>query len=798
MVSLPSGSLKNVELLCIETDVFTLVVKGDLNLERYQNKFVPYSLEDRMQFRYEALGKVNSVEILDAQMGELVPYTGQDLPPIFFENGYYQVIIEPAKGREVSFFHEYAPFREAVTKTRRLNFLSGTLHFQNEVGLSSFEIREEDTTLLDVLIEVFPTKLDYKTDYKDLLFEVQEELYNLAYQFVQRTYVLGEAKYYQDPSLGEFYRLFSAHIENYAKAIDQIERMPHHQLTKQYIEVRGERLRKQDSHGYAYLRKNARQFTEVPIGKGIDIAGKNLMPIKGLLTKKEQSFDTLENRYVKWTMQRITSRLHVLIEVIEKTRKSKDKTFVIPLELVRDLKAIDNRMQKRLNSSFWLSIGKLDRQVHSLVLQMAPGYREVHQIYAILAQSIVLQAELYKMSLKSIWKLYEYWTFLKLGKILSETCHEIKQNVIEFDSNGLYVNLKDGQRVERTFEHKITGETISLVYQYDTGKSVPTVQQKPDSMLSIAKKGKDYEFQYIFDAKYKIDFSSKLGPAPKQEDINTMHRYRDAIVVANNGAYERTAFGAYVLFPWKDMQGFKKHPLYKSIDSVNIGGLPFLPNATDLVSEVIYNLLNKNGDELLKEGILPIGVLEPKSTSLDNLALFIKTTSYDFSERKLEIKKYDLPAKFSQVTWLILFIEEEGRIEHGKVVGQRETTDKIIFEVDTWVTLTNIDVEDVRVDGNFMTTKTSLVEANRLHDLFVRSELEYAVWRALRRVSRDIVVDLDSQVLSDDCSVIAFHFAGHRFTLQDNILMVGEERISEQNIFEKPYQVVRAVQKLLS
>ena len=800
MASLPSGSRKNIELLCIETDAFTLVVKGDLNYDRYHNQFVPYGVEDKMKFHIDAfdIGERVRTEILDARTGELVTYTEQDLPPIFFENGYYQIIIEPVKGRELSFYHEYAPFKEAITKTKRMTFLSGTLHFQNEVGFSSFEIREGDQILLDVLIEVFPTKLDYKIDYQNLLDGVQEELYNLAYQFVQRTYVLGEAKYYKDPTLGEFYRLFSVHIENYKKAIEQIDRMPHHQLTKNYIEVRGERLRKQDSRSYAYLRRNARQFVEMPSGKGINIAGKNFMPTKGLLIKKEQTFDTNENRYVKWTMQRIMSRLHALIDIIDRRKTSKDKTNVISNDLIMNLKQEEYELQKRLNSSFWRSVGQLDRSVHSLVLQMASGYREVHQVYAILAQSIVLQGELYKMSLKNIWQLYEYWTFLRLGKILSETCHGLTQNVIEFNTTGLYINLTDGQRVERTFEHRITGEKISLVYQYDTGKRVPTVQQKPDSMLSIAKKGKNYEFQYIFDAKYKVDFSNDKGPSPQQEDINTMHRYRDAIVVDNNGAYERTAFGAYVLFPWKDMKGFQQHPLFKSIKTVNIGGLPFLPNATELVEKVIYNLLNKNGDELLREGILPIGTLEPKRTVLENIALFIKVATYDFREREIEVLKEDLPKSYSEVAWLVLFIETEGRIEHGKVISKREIIESIIFKVDTWITHTGIAVEGVKVVSNFITTKASLFEAKRLGDLFVRSEVEYNVWRALLRVSNDVKVELNSHLLKDDCIVTAFCFEEHRFSLIDNTLHIGDKQISEKEILENPFHIVKAVDELLN
>jgi len=66
-----------------------------------------------------------------------------------------------------------------------------------------------------------------------------------------------------------------------------------------------------------------------------------------------------------------------------------------------------------------------------------------------------------------------------------------------------------------------------------------------------------YIYHYIFDAKYRIDYAQDGSyykrlykqAGPMEDDINTMHRYRDAIVAENNGPYERTSFGAYVLFP---------------------------------------------------------------------------------------------------------------------------------------------------------------------------------------------------------------------------------------------------------
>lgn len=191
-------------------------------------------------------------------------------------------------------------------------------------------------------------------------------------------------------------------------------------------------------------------------------------------------------------------------------------------------------------------------------------------------------------------------------------------------------------------------------------------------------------------------------------------------------------------------------------------------------------------------------MLEPKSTSSDNIALFIKFESYNFRERELVVLKKDLPKAYSEAAWLVLFIETESRIEHGKIVAISKTLESVVFEVDTWITHTDISVEGVLVVENFMTTKASLFEANRLEDLLVRSEVEVTVWRALRRVSNDIIVELNSPVLTDECIVTAFIFAGTRFLFEDNTLTIGETLISEKEILGYPFHIVQAVQKLFN
>ena len=128
-------------------------------------------------------------------------------------------------------------------------------------------------------------------------------------------------------------------------------------------------------------------------------------------------------------------------------------------------------------------------------------------------------------------------------------------------------------------------------------------------MLELQKKtGGNFKFHYIFDAKYRIDQSGK-ETGPMEEDINTMHRYRDAIVYSKKDDEERyvqTVVGAYILFPYdKEESQYEKHRFYRSIGAINIGGIPFLPNKTRLLERVIDTLFGDPENYVRKHIILP-------------------------------------------------------------------------------------------------------------------------------------------------------------------------------------------------
>ena len=127
--------------------------------------------------------------------------------------------------------------------------------------------------------------------------------------------------------------------------------------------------------------------------------------------------------------------------------------------------------------------------------------------------------------------------------------------------------------------------------------------QRPDNVIQLSSEDR----LYIFDAKYRLAFDDAYtkqygGVGPKAEDVNTMHRYRDAIVVPHPvkpHTYMRGVVkSSIVLFPFADEKRYTSHKFFRSIEEVQIGGLPFLPGVTGLVEEQVRSILEC-------EGVLP-------------------------------------------------------------------------------------------------------------------------------------------------------------------------------------------------
>ncbi|WP_338786294.1 restriction endonuclease-like protein [Metabacillus sp. FJAT-53654] len=828
----PSGLPNEVELLIIDTDEFTLILKGKPFHERYEglSQYRQLDFHDEMNLTVTGTN-INSVRVFDVTTQAMVEPSSNR--PIFFENGNYQLVVTPKTDENYSFYHEHPLLRKAIGRVNIMDnryLLMGNLQFQNEVGSSTFEIRKDKEKFLEVTIEIFPTKLDYKEDYKRLLDEVNDEIYNLAFHFIKKTYLTAKINVEGKPSRSEFFRLLNHHFGQLMKSIKQIERQPHHKLITTHIKTRGDQLGRIDQTGRKYLNKRPNLFVEVK--NGIELHNRSVMPISGLKIKKELTYNTLENQFIKWIMLRLKDRIQDLHDKIQALnhrfeREQND-------DLIESISTMIKDLDQQLKNPFWRLIGKLDRSVMSLVIQMAPGYRDVFQTYLILSKGLSLQGNLYQMSVKDVATMYEYWTFIKLGQILGKKYDMISQDIIKVNREGLFVNLDTNSTAKRVYRHPITKEQITLTYQ-KTERKLPTISQKPDTTLSIEKKGKDFDYNYIFDAKYRIEFAVEGSyyqrhyqkPGPMEEDINTMHRYRDSLVVELDGPFERTAFGAYVLFPWKNEEEYEDHHFYKSINKVNIGGLPFLPNATRIVEQFVEHLIEKSPEDIQQEGILPRGTKESWISSLDEKVLVGMVPTEENYLAHHQHLFYHLPTNrlkkgWQEAKYIALYAKsgaapQNGISWFGKIINvqivkrnqiteiPKESSEEFVrFDIEVWQPLKAV-IKPVGygISVYTVTNINTLKQALELPEIFMKSKEEMTLWRMLRRISDNINLELDNNDLDKATKINRFQIKDITFEIDfegANIKMVKGSLFSLidiEDVLKQPSSVFKKIIKYM-
>src|SRR5699024_4385363 len=85
------------------------------------------------------------------------------------------------------------------------------------------------------------------------------------------------------------------------------------------------------------------------------------------------------------------------------------------LQLMEKIERMMTQLERKLKQPFWTRIGKLDRSIMSLVMQMAPNYRDAFQIFITISKGLVLRGQVYKRADKEVVTLVEYRKFMKIG-----------------------------------------------------------------------------------------------------------------------------------------------------------------------------------------------------------------------------------------------------------------------------------------------------------------------------------------------------------------------------------------------
>ena len=721
----------------------------------------------------------------------------------------YELIIENLSDESIEFYHEDLNIRNKVTPVGKRGLLhTGTINFKGNIGYSELVIKINNKDYITIKVQVFPTKLDYEEDYKSILNDVNHEIYNLSFGFLGSTYLNMDVSNRSSNSLTEFYSILTYVKDKLLKAIDITIKNSHHHLEKTSKLMYGHKIRNISNETLKYIQNNPSQVK----------AGKNgYLVNKSIGVRKQVTYDTNENRFLKFLLKRIIKRINEFIKTYKYQNEANNKKLTDKNKLViNNLENIRKEIQKRIKTPFLNNVSDEYRPSNiSMVFTMASGYREIYKYYLMLQKQLEIKNELLGLSMKDLPILYEYWCFIKINSLLSKKYKLISSDFIKLKTDGIYVALKKGIESSLTYLNENTNEKFTVYYNKNSNSR--TVNQKPDNILSLSKANSNVKYEFVFDAKYRVDYTENYKKmygsiGPKVDDINTMHRYRDSIVYKNkdNENYKNCVFGAFVLFPYDDEEIFKSNKFYKSIEEVNIGAFPFLPSTTDLMEEFLDELIYESSYSIYDRSLDNVGYEENlKDEYFSNRNVLIGQLRDDKQlEKSLKHNFYHIPCKNidlikNKIEYVAIyqsrnhFKEESGIYYYGKIkkIHEKKRRDIVeimrddnkddnlyyYFEIECWCELDNkIKLGGFVSRGHLYTSEYLLNKSKYIHELCIKSKEEFRIWEELKRITDEKYIMVSGD--NDLSKIEGFKVKENEILISDKITIKSKGKIHEYSL----------------
>lgn len=650
--------------------------------------------------------------------------------------------------------------------------------------------------VLSVRVEVYPTKLSYKDDYQEMMADINNMVSESILDFMKKTYQVFVPDHKRNDVPAVFFTILQSIYDKYLRAANRILAVPHHKLITEHEVMPHYKAARTDARSEKWLRKHP-EYVKRCDGR--------ILAEKVLAVNKQITYDTQENRLVKFMLQSTVRRIE------DFTRRYQNSTLKPDKNIIAGADRMSRELKRLLSTTFLSEVSERNAaKSMSLVFGMAPGYRELYKYYLMLQNGIAVGGDIFHMSVRDTAQLYEYWCFIKLYDILRSRYTLKSPDIIKVDRKGVTVDLVKGKDSNVVFLNPQNGELIKLTYNQSESKT-QTVSQRPDNILELEKKGSSVSYKYVFDAKYRIEMNPDPKyypddkPGPKVDDINTMHRYRDSIVYANPSSrftFEKTMFGAYILFPYAREEEYTKHKFYKSIETVNIGGLPFLPSATSLVTELLDELVTDSPEAAFERATLPVGIEERlRLVDWSRRDVLIGLIPDDVHLELFTDNRMYFTPRFDMghlpVRYVALYEKGKGISRYGEVVSWRKAARGTlpglevsrgalkrllkkepynVFEVLKWHTLaTPISIAEYGPSPIAYTNFFLLSNSSSYSELFLKNEDEYRFFAGLKRMT-------DKAILEDEDSATAFEFDGLKVLLdKKEIYVVNGEKLDKQD-----------------
>jgi hypothetical protein len=306
------------------------------------------------------------------------------------------------------------------------------------------------------------------------------------------------------------------------------------------------------------------------------------LPAVLLVTRTEQTLDTVPNRFVRFALERWRALAFAVLTNAQALPGAAMRRGVGEAQRVLD------ELDEVLGHPLFRQIGRLTIfPGDNPVLRRREGYRQIFAASALIEGTLGLELDLedpFLVSRRSIATLYEYWTFVCLADVVARVCGSSGRQgeLFKEAASGMSLILKAGASTRMKFETVVGTERVlvDLFFNNEFRKGSWTRPMRPDASLLVRRPG-DREVWLHFDAKYKVDWQQpfQTGDADEEEaaertgaskrtDLLKMHAYRDAI---------RDSAGSYVLFPGSEAVGFQARAEFLP----GLGAFPLRPDKSE-------------------------------------------------------------------------------------------------------------------------------------------------------------------------------------------------------------------------
>lgn len=479
--------------------------------------------------------------------------------------------------------------------------LIGQLSFVNEPGKFRLEVAytrggAERSFWIEFLVA--STKMDVENDYRAIVSKVEQEDRNLIFSSYAKTVndvsVKERARMQED---GMWAVYFERAFDEYETAVKRILHEPHKRIVSQEDFRRVDQIRRWTP---GMVREYARYEHDQA----------RLAAHRFWNERSENTFDTYENRFVKFTLGKMGDWLEEA-----RSRIGEDERYSEDFRLSLTKRAARFAQDRR--APILKGVGRFQASAGgSLVLQMRPGYSQIRIVWDLMHSLFTSESTAagnrFSVGFNSLAALYEFWCFVTmrdlLEKVLGHTEDVKRESVMP---SGLTIGkvLEDALAGEDAhgvksmgYRYSFKGEPIAeLMFQQSYGPETDNEQsagyarpfhQRPDIVLRIFQK--KHSYTYLFDAKYQLEAGYDQVDAAPRAALDQMHRYRDAILYRQQsgaGKVTRDVIGAYILFPGDESRDEKIFDYTETMEEQNLGAFPLLPDKTKRLESFLQGLM---------------------------------------------------------------------------------------------------------------------------------------------------------------------------------------------------------------